>query len=401
MSWWKRPKLAMPLPRATGYPDDLRSDSYGTLNAVDQQLKQPAADAVNAEHPDLNYLSNGSYGVAYGTPDPNTVIKVTSDSSEYATALQLMKKPCSCIVGVKSAQEIQKSTRSLDSARYFKLVLERVLPLDEEDSSAVSNIADYVEDGQIMSLDSILAYFTKYQDKEDLAYKRAERIERIYPAYAQMISCITASGYSPHDAHGKNVGYTADGRMVMLDLGGLSAPHPEEPEPSTPWSSKDDELLNQLNNAGLGNKPFFANSWFRRLKIAARMWDGWIDERGQMIPVQYGETHSTCAVRALKERGENVSGAKSDLDYIAPYARGWIRIKSVSNISLGSVQANKQQIDALMYYLQENSMDKVMVDMPSNGIHNYISVALFKAILEGRSGAVERAKTPDFAIMQF
>jgi hypothetical protein len=399
MSWWKRPKLAMPLPAADNYPQDRINMPGTTLRQMDLDITQDTANNVSKQHPDLSFIDNGQYGAAYTTSNPNTVVKITRDRTEFIAAQRLMKTPSPCIVGVKSAVEIQGPNEyDPDTEHYYKLELERVQPLSKQDRGVVDELVYYVAYGRIKTLEYILKQKVagmEWRDPPPTQEQYAtmtQNITRLYGPYQQMLNCINAAGFSPNDCHGNNVGWTTDGRMVLLDLGGISKEETvQQPAPVPQWTSKDDELLKQLQ----------AGNWFSRLKFAVRMWDGWIDDRGQLIPVQYGETHSTCAVRAIRERGENVPEAKSELDYTAPYARGWIRIRSVSNISVGSVQANKQQIDALMYYLEENSMDKVMVDMPSYGVHNYISVSLFRAILEGRSGAAERAKTPDFAVMQF
>jgi hypothetical protein len=223
-------KMAMPRPKATGYPadDDAEAREYGVgIEDLDTDLRQNVADGVGKEFPDLQYAGHGNHGVAYATPSrPDRVVKLTRYETEAKNAQERIGRYSPCIVNVYSVKQIQKR-----KTPYWQIETERVTPLKDVATKMFGDV------------DKIRAKekFERYRDLFDDFYKLANKmgfkgfpVEKFYERhptldqqhiddafrkYQWLISCLRAYHVGTEDVRFENIGIRNDGLWVLLDLG--------------------------------------------------------------------------------------------------------------------------------------------------------------------------------------
>ena len=225
MNWWMLVKLAMPLPEATGYPED-RSNA---LSRMEKRLDPENAKSVETKHPQLSYLGHGRNGVAYTTPQPNTVVKLTFDRLEAVAAKHLMERPCPCCIRVFGVEQQQNSKPAPDpmtaTPAVWKITTQKVpLLSDGEEKRWLKYLAEFIfQTGSLPNPREIVSYLTDEGFYNDGLHRRGDFsfIAPYYKKYSQLIACLRENDLLPTDAHEDNIGVGEQGQYVIIDLGGL------------------------------------------------------------------------------------------------------------------------------------------------------------------------------------
>lgn len=185
----------MPLPFREDVPIYPDAPYYGA-NRIDHSMNQETADLTEKQHPNMSYLGQGNIGVAYDAGD--RVIKITSDPTEYRAALQQFENPIPCLVNCLAPPEIIQKHDNDPNKIIYKLTLEKVYPLTEDEFEILDAYLDESE-------------FEDTDDYDD--YSIVQECKKLMDEFV-------AYNVRVPDAHAGNIGRNNAGRLVLLDLGG-------------------------------------------------------------------------------------------------------------------------------------------------------------------------------------
>lgn len=201
-NWFKRYKIAdMPLPEATDYPNT----SHYLLEKYDSLISQETVDELKIKYPNLKYIGQGSFNIAYDT-GKGTVLKMLSDFNEYSIYKKYKDINISCIVKILDIFRI---------GYVFFAEMEKIRLLNIEEKSIINKIRDFYFINFMFinndkSVEEIYGY-TRHHLKVD---------EELLLKYIYFIKCLWNNGFSDLDAHYNNIGYNSNGDLVLFDLGG-------------------------------------------------------------------------------------------------------------------------------------------------------------------------------------
>ncbi len=214
MKWFNSiKKLAMPLPKAVGYPQERnKPEDYG-INFMENNLEESNADEINKEHQDLKYLGHGFNGVAYTKNDPNVVIKITNDPEEAQSARHLQEVNCPCIPKILEVSQVQKPSSGPSWKDFFQIKLEKIpfLIRNKEEIDSVNKLSEYYQN---------LGHCPKVIDL--IGEKNAETIHKYYNKYKNMLDCLAEHNIFPKYTRADNIGMRNNNEYVLLDLGQLN-----------------------------------------------------------------------------------------------------------------------------------------------------------------------------------
>jgi len=146
-----------------------------------------------------------------------TIVKLTSDKSEYDNALHFIKKPHKNFIKYYSAEPLEVGDET-----WYVLYMEEIKELGDDDWAVVDMInntlgtQDYMLDDQRRY--SFIAELKRNPEwYEDIAsYKEIiKTLQDIYTMYKE----AARRGIRLHDARSQNMGRTNDGRLVHFDIG--------------------------------------------------------------------------------------------------------------------------------------------------------------------------------------
>jgi len=193
--------MALPFRRSLPYdPSELELGAH----QVDQTMDESTALSEEETFPEMEYLDEGAVGVAYKYDHPtygNIVIKYTPDYEEAAAAGLIYKNPLPCFVNI---HEEPKELTAEDGRHVWRIISEEVQVLDKVETTFVKKIQRFYHEQKAYPIMNYLW---------PLAYKK------LYTDYKAMAECIEENGFSIDDAHGGNIGYNSEGRLVLFDLG--------------------------------------------------------------------------------------------------------------------------------------------------------------------------------------
>lgn len=168
--------------------------------------------------PELQYLGQGSEGVAYS--HFNGVIKYTDEPREVSSARRLFRNPIPCTVKVLSEPRILHDNRNDFLAA---IELERVQPLSPAEREVLYDFSRsyrfYGDAETLRTKNELLQSWNTYQDFFPDQQLFQETINKLTDEYKTMAECLRANHFSPDDAHPWNLGRNKEGHLVLLDLG--------------------------------------------------------------------------------------------------------------------------------------------------------------------------------------
>lgn len=180
MNWFL--KLSdMPLPEATEYP----KNNNTTLDKYNLLLRKDTVEALKKIYPDLKYIGNGAFGVAYEIPNGN-IIKMTDYEAEAKVATKVMKNPNDCCAKVFNVVKI-------NNVWFIEIEKIKLLSISEKKIlyKLINNDPIPNEDG----------YYDEFLKK-----------------YNDMVECLKNITKYP-DIHSNNIGYNKNNKLVLFDLG--------------------------------------------------------------------------------------------------------------------------------------------------------------------------------------
>lgn len=196
--------MALPFDRSE-LPDYYAPNKDNTgIRVIDKKMRD---DTAEKEQKDWNprYLGSGSFGVAVDLGN-NIVGKYTEDPYEANLASHIMRKNLPCFPKIFSVDQIQDAL--------WRINMERVTPLgDRFDLELVYILRRALESSQ--NVDILERKFNEIS----VRFREDEQEMKLFSDYYDMAKCFLANNIKPYDAHPHNVGYTADGRLVLFDLG--------------------------------------------------------------------------------------------------------------------------------------------------------------------------------------
>ena len=210
MNWFKTAQakpLPLPFPTDELVFDEPNSRGVGGLKYIDRIMSEETAKQQKEEF-DPTYLGSGTAGLVVNLPG-NKVGKYTRDRQEAEFAKKLIKNPLHCFVKVFEVREIQP--------KLWMIISEKVRPLTDEFEQVIA-----------LRLRSV----SKYKNMQDTYEKEKQFINDMFTQdqsepyllflekHFQMMSCLQKNNIYTQEAHEYNLGYTDDGRLVILDLGG-------------------------------------------------------------------------------------------------------------------------------------------------------------------------------------
>jgi hypothetical protein len=215
MNWYKMAKhialrstIAMPLPRANGYPFD---DDMHEVNEKFKPFSQTDADDFESQNGPLNYVGHGTNGVVYdNNNDTNLVTKLTADEEEARSATLMTQNPCPCVIRVHSVSPVGTGG--------WKIVRERATPLNFQQQKSVALILDALIDGA-ETVDEAIELFEQHDPGRLKGY--ADSLRELFDGVKSFSSCLDSHGLKYTDILGPNLGFSPNGDIVLIDLGGL------------------------------------------------------------------------------------------------------------------------------------------------------------------------------------
>jgi len=201
-------KISKPLPLPN--PSSIKEKDYDYFlgpKDVDRAMSQEIAQ--KEEERGIDYLGAGESGIVYHDRG-NVVYKYTTDAKDVRAAKYFFKNPSSCTVRVVAPVE------KLDNSLWL-IIAEKVEPIDPYFIYVISEYHSYLFRHYLSAAEGDLFLADQLKDKMDGI---REEYPKLISDYSNLIICLRKNGYKILDAHGKNVGYNAEGKMVLLDLGG-------------------------------------------------------------------------------------------------------------------------------------------------------------------------------------
>ena len=222
MNWFNKLKflkIAIPLPPFEYKQEDIEKGIHTNLpfgfKEVRDEMTAEDAKKQQEKYPNLVYEGAGRCGVAFKHND-NVIVKLTSDSSEYMTALEILglQKRYDRVPGfvkVFCAEELRNGV--------YSIALEKVKTLNGEEKKIV----------EILYHLETLIYDQNFSDKQlfkllEVKYKiktHTRFFQKIYKKYKDLILNIKEMGGNTDDCHEDNIGVLKNGEYAMFDLGGI------------------------------------------------------------------------------------------------------------------------------------------------------------------------------------
>ena len=190
MNWYTKYKQAKALPESvTPYPE-IQS---GGLERVDKSLEQKDIEEIFGKEP-TEFLGSGFYGGAWFSQ--GRVKKITKDSYEYNTALQVLRKQnrgikLPFVVPVYSVRQLQTKPYEL-----FEIVIGKAQQLTPNEKFLFTKIFG----GNVV---------------DSMGNKEIERMKKLVQNFDRTLRSFSAR---PTDVSGSNVGILNE-KLVIIDLG--------------------------------------------------------------------------------------------------------------------------------------------------------------------------------------
>jgi len=223
MNWFskiakeKTDEKPMPMPFTT-------EDRSGGTKRIDREMSQQTADQLKKQYPEIEFLGAGGIGVA--GQSGNNVIKFTSDEDEAMMAKQLMKINIPCIVkiySVKKVQEPRKFDSYYNATTIWVIECEKVntnLTLDQKRLAGDMNAILQIGGWSTMPSEFIRqGWESKKQYVYEKTIKEFPQEQQFINDYLEMRMCLDKNNIIADDAHGDNIGYNKQGKLVLFDLG--------------------------------------------------------------------------------------------------------------------------------------------------------------------------------------
>jgi len=208
MNWLQKicQTKSMPLPVVYNQPlEDSGPDNWkppGITN-IDQLMTQETANQELRRDPNIDYFGAGVHGVA--THSKGLVRKYVNTRQEAINAWNAMKNPRSFLIAIRNVEQIQEDPPlwAIDS--------EKVKHLTQKESEIATEITEELLDNErILDPDELIE-----------AGFDPQIVDKVFYDYMKFINGISEDPqFTWGDAWGENLGYTQDGRLVLLDLGG-------------------------------------------------------------------------------------------------------------------------------------------------------------------------------------
>jgi hypothetical protein len=153
-----------------------------------------------------SYLGAGNMGIAVELRD-GRVGKYTNDKYEARKADRLKDLGLECIPEIYEVREVQKQDILKLKVLYplWMIIMEKVKTLPQDAKKVINGI----------SRDS----YSKAEKEKEAKIARSPEHRKLIDDYIEMLQCLEMNGIGLRDAHGGNVGYNAQGRLVLFDLG--------------------------------------------------------------------------------------------------------------------------------------------------------------------------------------
>jgi len=183
---------------------------------VKRDMTEDTAQKMEQKYKDLELMDYGSCGVVFREKNKDNIrIKFTPDSSEYISALELMKEQryegrVHGFVKIFCAKEHENGI--------YEIVTERVAKLEKKEAEIVDIL--YHSESLIYDGNNDVFMFKSFRRSyPELA--DTPLFKKVYRRYKEMILNIKDAGADSGDAWSENIGKMPDGEYVILDLGGL------------------------------------------------------------------------------------------------------------------------------------------------------------------------------------
>lgn len=221
MSWLCRAQKSMPLPFGTS-PTNIGGDKVRARMTEDQ------AKSEEEFHPDLEWLGEGTEGIAFTTR--GMALKYTTGTGEAEAAKHVWHNPCPCVVRIHAVREVQP----VHHYPVYAIVMDRLTELNDKEKNWLSKVASAMEshhytatfrykdrinpEYQPLSFEQVIDQLNK-----PVAWLEPKPTPQLMPflkeAYALCI-CLLNQGFFLTDVTGRNVGRDPQGTLRLFDLGG-------------------------------------------------------------------------------------------------------------------------------------------------------------------------------------
>ena len=211
MSWIKRisQKKPMALPKRETVPhlDVPIENTHIPIGgrSIDYRMTPEVALSEEELHPDIEYIGQGNFGVAYSIG--NRVVKYTGDKDEARVALHVYKDPLPCVARIFDEPKMVQREPPV-----WKIVFEKIKPLSRMEQSIVHIIFPHYSSPPT------------FEDIDDFVSEHPELTNEalnLEKDYFDLVECLQFHGYRPDDTHAGNLGYNAGGNLVIFDVGGM------------------------------------------------------------------------------------------------------------------------------------------------------------------------------------
>lgn len=211
---------AMPLP----FDEDVSNESDSGSLIIDEHMSQESADKIKQKH-NPNFLGQGNMGVAMMGQNPNHVLKITKDFDEFFVANLQMKKNFPFLVKVYSIEQVQ------DDPEMWLIEMDKVQTLDEWQillNMSLRYMIMFPDDEQSLGFDQVYQEtINEIKTDEEMKIKahivfehsESEIMDFARKSYNLQMALMHNGPIRTMDGHGKNIGFTTDGRLVLFDLG--------------------------------------------------------------------------------------------------------------------------------------------------------------------------------------
>jgi len=216
-------KIAVPIPLEEDW--EKREKEMGmapvSYKELDNIIPKEGVEEIEDRYPNAKIIDGGHFGLVYDIGD-NKILKITYDSSEFVLASELMEMNSSVFVDIYDVDQ-KYGNRS----RYWTIVAEKIEPLNSNQKKIVGDIiAKYRVFMPLMlrrGREEKEVWFEFVNALKQHGYFDKIQNKNFFNLFSSFVQNLNDEGISLYesDIHNNNIGFNKNGRLVILDLGGI------------------------------------------------------------------------------------------------------------------------------------------------------------------------------------